>query len=204
MNIAEIQKRAMEAMNSELANDRPVQNKPVTIVPDTPKEDQPVQLSKYDSSTDTAELAKRMDEIRTYLAMAENAQDYADEANRIVLFSKLSYGLRKSGEGLAKAMYLQRMAEVRRKEAEAVAFLDDFPEYAEKRELKSTDAARSHYIRLNDKVIKASEREAVMDAWVEVFSTSKQEFVQAIATLRAMIFGPKQSTMMSNFDSGSV
>lgn len=160
------------------------------------RQEEPVSFSKYEGSS---ELENRMSELKEYVSYAENPHDYLDERHRIKLFNKLSYGLRKSGEGLARALYMQRVAKIRRKEAEAIAFLDDFSEYAQQNDIKATDKARENYVLKSKRVIDAAEAEACMDAWVEIFATTKQEFSMAIATLRALVFGPSQTNMMSNY-----
>lgn len=147
---------------------------------------------------------KRIEDLNKYLVLAENPSDFNNESKRLGLFGNLSFGLRKAAEGLSLALYYQKMAKSERKKAEASAALDQFGQYiADQKDLgkdvKATDKTKEYYVSLNDGVLKASEYEAMMDAYVEYFSAIRYEFGQAISTLRALCFGMKDSNNISSY-----
>ena len=149
------------------------------------------------------QLNDRLTELNKYLILAENPSDFNNELKRIQLFGNLSYGLRKAGEGLALTLYLQKMAKGRRKSAEANAYLNNFGRYLiDQKELgfdvKATDKTKEHYVALDRNVLDANEYEAMMDAYEAHFSTIRNEFTQAISTLRAMCYGMKDSQNISS------
>lgn len=172
------------------------------------KDNTPLTISKYEANGEGIEEIKlRMEELQAIAILAENPQDFHDEHQRIQLFSRLSYGLRKAGEALAKAAYLQKMAKVKKKEAEAIAALDDFYDYIDSqkalgKEIKNTDSNRTYFTQQSKKVLQASEYEAMMDAWVEAIATIKYELTQGISTLRAMAYGPRDTSYLSGTSDG--
>jgi hypothetical protein len=146
---------------------------------------------------------ERVDILRSYLMLAENPIDLQDENYRRTIFAKLSYGMRKAGEYLGQAKYHQRMAYARRKQAEAIAALDEFGKYlaqgkADGKDIKPTVDIRAHYVNIDPGVMAASAKEAYIDAIIEQLSTMKMEFMMAISTIKAVAYGIKDSDYMSS------
>src|SRR5690348_478865 len=99
---------------------------------------------------------KRMVELERYLVLVENPQDVT-QFTAPKLLAQLSYGFRKSGEYLALAQYAYKRARAERKQAEAVAALDNIRDYVLQQknkgvDVKITDAVRSHYIQIDPEV----------------------------------------------------
>lgn len=186
-------------------------NKPVDIggldhlLPNSekPKEESPLSLEMEAIDPEFTKLYnERVDILRSYLVLAENPADLQDENFRRTVFAKLSYGLRKAGDYLGWALYHQRMAYAKRKQAEAVAALDQFGGWLEGRkaagvEAKATVDVRAHYVNIDPGTIAAAAREALMDAAVQQLSTMKSEFTMAITTIRALMYGGRDSDYMS-------
>lgn len=146
---------------------------------------------------------ERVDILRSYLVLAENTIDLHDENFRRTVFPKLSYGLRKAGEYLGWACFHQRASYAARKQAEAIAALDEFGKYlgikkAEGSDIKSTEAVRAHYVNIDPGVKHACLKEAYMDAVVQQLATMKMEFTMAISTIKAMAYGVRDSDYMSS------
>jgi len=182
-----------------------------TEIQTSSKADSDLPLPKEFYGSDTAlmnDYESKVATLREYIVVAENPEDLRDEHQRRVVFSKLSYGLRKSGEFLGWALRQSRMAEVRRKEAEAIAAMDEFPDFVERRkaegkDIKGTDAVMKYYVNTSPGVIKASETEALWMAIVQQISTMKAEFMMAISTIKAMAYGVKDSDIMTGNSSAA-
>lgn len=145
---------------------------------------------------------ERVTILRSYLVLAENVADLQDANFRRTIFPKLSYGMRKAGEYLGWARFHQRKSYAERKQAEAIAALDEFGKWLSQRkasgdEVKATEAVRSHYVNIDKGVLNAANREAYMDAVVEQLSTMKMEFMMAISTIKAMAYGVREESFMS-------
>lgn len=145
----------------------------------------------------------RMEELRRYAILAENPRDIEDENNRILLFSKLSYGLRRAGEAEAWALLLRNKSKILRKEAEAYAHISSVSDWVDQQ--KKTDPKfkpdvkmKAHYINTIDSVKIANRTEAVSEAILKNVEIMKTEFIQAISTLRAMCYGHKDSNYLSS------
>lgn len=145
---------------------------------------------------------ERVAVLRSYLVLAENVADLQDANFRRTIFPKLSYGMRKAGEYLGWARFHQRKSYAERKQAEAIAALDEFGKWLASRkaageDTKATEAVRSHYVNIDKGVLSAASREAYMDAVVEQLSTMKMEFMMAISTIKAMAYGVREENFMS-------
>jgi hypothetical protein len=140
--------------------------------------------------------------LRSYLVLAENVADLQDANFRRTIFPKLSYGMRKAGEYLGWARFHQRKSYAERKQAEAIAALDEFGKWLAVRkaageDTKATEAVRAHYVNIDKGVLNTASREAYMDAVVEQLSTMKMEFMMAISTIKAMAYGVREENFMS-------
>ena len=147
-------------------------------------------------------FAKRREELLPFCALTENVEDHRDEHARLVLFAKMSYGLRKAGEAMSWALYHQKMCKIDKEKAKGVAALDEFGSWLLSRkndgkDAKATDKMRDLYVSISDDVMRAAKREAFADAMVEQFSTIRSQFYQSISTIRAMCYGQKDSSYMS-------
>jgi hypothetical protein len=142
-------------------------------------------------------------QLEECIRQAENLRDMLhnnDMALKVV--GILSYGLRRSGELLAEAIYKHKMSKVERKRAEAVAALENFGKYlGEKRaageELKATDSVRTHYISIDAGVLRASEREAFFEALVSQLDTYKTQFTMSMSSVKAMISNKQSDALIS-------
>lgn len=147
-------------------------------------------------------FSKRREELLPLCALTENVEDQRDEHARLVMFAKMSYGLRKAGEALSWALYQQKICKIEKEHAKGVAALDEFGSYLLDRktagkDFKATDKMRDLYVSVNDNVMRAAKKEAFGDAMVEQFSTIRSQFIQSISTIRAMCYGMKDSSYMS-------
>lgn len=144
----------------------------------------------------------RREELLPLCALTENVEDHRDEHARLVMFAKMSYGLRKAGEALAWGLYQQKLCKIEKERAKGVAALDEFGAFLLERkndgkDSKATDKMRELYVAINDGVLRAAKKEAFADAVVEQFSTIRSQFIQSISTIRAMCYGQKDSSYMS-------
>jgi len=176
----------------------------------TPKEEAPLTPEMEDVDVELAkEFNKKIDVLRAYLVLAENPADLSDENQRRVIFSKLSYGFRKSGEYLSWARFQLRSTSIDAKRAESVAMLDGVHEFIveEKdkgRDGKVTDKVRESYKNLDKDYTKALTKQAMAEAMVEQLQTMKWEFSMAISTIKAMAYGSSdQDYISSSASSGS-
>jgi hypothetical protein len=115
----------------------------------------------------------------------------------------LSFGLRKSGELLASAIYDQKMAKSDLKRAQAVAALEEFHVYSvgqkEKGiDVKSTDTTRGHYININEGVLRATEKEAFYEAVVSQLDSYKTQFTMVLSAVKAMISKQRGDALISS------
>lgn len=137
------------------------------------------------------------------IAQAENLQDMLhSESMALKVVGILSFGLRKSGELLADAIYQQKMAKTELRRAQAIAALETFGQYmADKKiegiDIKSTDSTRGHYINIDESVLKAAEREAFYEAIVSQLDTYKTQFTMAMSAVKAMISKQRGDSMIS-------
>lgn len=155
-----------------------------------------VEKGIYDSFT------KLREELLPICALTENVEDHRDEHARLVMFAKMSFGLRKAGEALAWALYQQKLCKIEKEKAKGLAALDEFGGFLLERkndgkDHKATDKMRDLYVAINDGVVRAAKKEAFADAMVEQFSTIRTQFIQSISTIRAMCYGQKDSSYMS-------
>ena len=142
--------------------------------------------------------------LETALFQAENLRDMlqSDEmAMKIV--GILSFGIRKTGELLSEAVYKWKLAKRDRKKAEGEAAISGFHEYINSKkkdgmEIKATDTVRSHYVNINEDVLKAAEREAFYEAVVSQLETYKMEFTMAASGVNAMIKSKRGDNLISS------
>lgn len=148
---------------------------------------------------------KALDEC---ISQAENLRDMLQNDHMAMkVVGILSYGLRRSGELLADAIYRHKMATVERKRMEAVAALDNFGKYlAGKREkgedIKVTSDVRGHYIHIDQDVLTACEKEAFCEAVVSQLDTYKIQFTMAMSAVKAMISKGRSDQMISGIAAG--
>lgn len=170
----------------------------------TPTEEPPLTPEMQDIDPALAKVFEtKVDLLRSYLVLAENPADLADANQRRVIFAKLSYGLRKSGEYLSWARFHHRMALMDVKRAEAGAAIDGIHQFIEGertkgRDGKITDKVRDHYKFIDKSVGSNMLREAMLEAMVEQLKTMKTEFIMSIATLKAMAYGVDDTDHMSS------
>lgn len=145
-------------------------------------------------------------DIAKYSMLTENVHDLHDESQRINLFAKLSYGLRKSGEAKAWVSFHRDISESEAEAAEGIAALDEFPAYlalkaSEGNDIKATDSNRKWYVSTNENVLTAKKKVAMLKAMDQVITIYKSQFTNSIGTLKAMIYGIKDSDYLSGSDS---
>ena len=137
------------------------------------------------------------------IAQAENLQDVLhSDAMALKVVGILSFGLRKSGELLADAIYRHKIAKSDAKRAQAYAALEHFGEYMRKKkddglDIKSTDNTRGHYINIDSDVVKAVEQEAFYEAVVSQLDTYKTQFTMVMSAVKAMIGKGRGDAMIS-------
>lgn len=149
-----------------------------------------------------AEYDRRLAPVFLYLAAAEEPADLLNEAARPMLFSKLSFGLRKAGEALAWALFQHTKAQVDAKSAGGVAATAEFGQWVEGRrqedeKYKPTEPQREHFMHTSETWRTANTKVAATAAMVEQLKTMKLEFMMAISTLKAIAYGGKDSDLMS-------
>jgi hypothetical protein len=138
------------------------------------------------------------------LSLAESLRDMlqSDEM-ALKVVGLLSYGLRKSGELSAEALYRFKMAKSERKRCEAIAALENFSHYmAEKRQtgtdLRATDQVRGHYVAIDPDVLRANEREAYYEALLSQLESYKMEFTMSLSAVKAMISKQRADQLISD------
>lgn len=157
-------------------------------------------------TTDKAATEKHFLDTRQLdecIQQAENLRDMLncdDMALKIV--GILSFGLRKSGELLADAIYRHKMAKTEMKRVQAIAALENFGSYmsakkADGIDIKSTDSTRGHYINIDVDVLKAAEKEAFCEALVSQIDTYKMQFTMAMSAVKAMISKQRSDALIS-------
>jgi hypothetical protein len=224
MNFKEMQEKASGVNNSVVgtgaaaSSPRPAAIVERTWTPEVSPSSKPVlsvsqDFSEADSDVQVETLFpdlykifyKKVEELAPYVGIAENPYDYQDEIFRLKLFGQLSFAMRKASEALAWAYVQQKMAYARRKEAEAVAAMDDFPQYIvdqsdQGRTIKATDATREAFVKMSPRVMRAHQKEAFVDAIVEQLNVLKYGFSEGSKTLRAMCYGQKDSNNLSSMN----
>jgi len=138
------------------------------------------------------------------IAQAENLQDMLhSEMMAMKVLGILSFGLRKSGELLADAIYEHKMSKVELKRVQAAASLEKFYDYIKERkedtdiDLKATDKTKESYINIDSDVIKAAEKEALCEAMVSQLDTYKTQFTMAMSGVKAMISKQRGDSLIS-------
>ena len=137
------------------------------------------------------------------IAQAENLQDMLhSEMMAMKVLGILSFGLRKSGELLADAIYEHKMAKVELKRAQSIASLEKFWQYAKDKkdediDIKATDKTKDHYVNIDADVMKAAEKEALYEAMVSQLDTYKTQFTMAMSGVKAMIGKQRGDSLIS-------
>jgi len=154
------------------------------------------------------EYNRRVSELANYTKYSENYHDMSDVHNRIKVFASLSYALRKSGEAEAWASYLYNTSHTHLEEAEAIAALDDFPDYITKsadegKETKITDKTRQWYIQKSPRVIRASKKQAMAEAMQKSFYIYRLQFTKALDTIKAFSYSHTDSSKISSYDNNN-
>ena len=137
------------------------------------------------------------------IAQAEHLQDVIHSDNMALkVVGILSFGLRKSGELLATAIYDHKMAKADLKRAQAIAALEEFHAYSREQkeagiDVKSTDTTRGHYININEGVSRATEKEAFCEAVVSQLDSYKTQFTMVLSAVKAMISKQRGDALIS-------
>lgn len=143
-------------------------------------------------------------QLNECIAQAESLQDMLhSESMAMKVVGLLSFGLRKSGELLARAIYDQKMAKSDLKRAQAIAALEEFHGYTRDQkdkgiDVKSTDTTRGHYININENVLIAAEREAFFEAVVSQLDSYRTQFTMVLSAVKAMIGKQRADTLISS------
>jgi hypothetical protein len=150
-----------------------------------------------------SQYTKHCDTILEYLVMTEDPRLLGDESQRIILFAKLSFGLRKAGEAVRWTTYQQKVTYAQRKEAVGIAALDEYSSYlsekrAEGQKERATNEMRTYYTHVSKNVMQANRKEAMVNAMHEHLLGLKYQFAQAISTLRSIHYSSKDSSLMSS------
>ena len=158
------------------------------------------QLKEIDEAA-SREFHRLNNELLIYTTLAENPKGLTDEIGRISLFSKLSYGFRMSGQAYAWALIYKKLAYIRRKEAMAIANIDEYGSYVRDKkktepEFKSSEKTRESYSYISPTVMRANRCEAVAEGMAQYFSVIQYQIGESIKTLRASCYGPKQSDVV--------
>lgn len=138
------------------------------------------------------------------IAQAEHLQDVIhSDSMALKVVGILSFGLRKSGELLAIAIYDHKMAKADLKRAQAIAALEEFHAYSRDQkeagvDVKSTDTTRGHYININEGVSRATEKEAFCEAVVSQLDSYKTQFTMVLSAVKAMISKQRGDALISS------
>jgi hypothetical protein len=143
------------------------------------------------------------------ISQAENLTDMLhSEVMALKIVGMLSFGLRKSGELLADAIYKQKQAKAEVKRAQGIAALETFGSYIREKkedgiEVKMTDSTRGHYINIDEDVLRSLEKEALCEAIVAQLDTYKTQFTMAMSAVKAMISKQRSDSLISGIDSST-
>jgi len=150
-------------------------------------------------------LLDKWTKLQAYVKLIENPSDITDPYQRLQMFGKLSIGFRLASEALALALTLRSKSESDRKAAESIAAIDEYSDFvASKDGQKSTEELRKRYVYTSPNVRKAAQFEASMEGIVTIFAALKTEFMLGISTLKAIMYGPKESSYLSSSATGEI
>lgn len=173
-----------------------IQNAPNMVPVAAPVYNAPKPVDDITDLKDVEIHMRHLSILAPHIAVAERIHE-ANEFTAQKILSSLSFGLRKSGEFLAVAMYNYSQAYTARKRAEALALLDDFPAWAKSQDIKPTESIRSAFVDAHPSVLEAREKENRFEAFKEQLSVLKQQFTMAIASVRSSVYSYKDSNRMS-------
>jgi hypothetical protein len=170
---------------------------------------EPVSAKVYDEDMAAVdpEFAQWYDQelgiLQRYAILAENPADLTDESRRSDLLAKLSFGLRRSGDMLARIKGRLRKAESLLKQASALAAIDDLNEHSARmtmsgEKLKITDDYRKTFVAGSPRLHKANLNCAMLIAMSEQAWTMKTEFMMGISTVKAIAWGMRDSEHLSS------
>jgi hypothetical protein len=126
--------------------------------------------------------------IAPYLAMVERFSDINASTGRKFM-SDMSAGVRIAGELWAKASFQYEKAKDARKQAEAIAALDEFPSHVMKTGIKPTDATREHFINMSSGVLTAKEKEHFYEAAFIKVKNDAYHLIAAYQTAQVFVGG---------------
>ena len=181
------------------ANEGVLANLGAMAIPEVLKEYIPAQTEDVSDISIKEVHFQHIDALKPFLAVAENLHD-ANTKTAPLMLSKLSLGLRKSGDVLAIAQFNYKKARAERKRTEAVVAIDEFPAWVKETGNKSTDKMRDFFVLKHPDVLKAMENEALYEAIQVQVYTMKQEISLAITTIRMVAYGFKDQALLSNTD----
>jgi len=136
--------------------------------------------------------------LRPYLVEASELRGIND-VNAGAKLSVLQEGLNICNQKTAIASMELMKAKVKRKELEAIARLEGFPEYAkEKGILKPSADLRDAYVDMDKNVQKALMEESYYEAIYEQLKNNKFAITMALSAVRSIAFGYKSSDSFSS------
>ena len=149
------------------------------------------------------EFNRRISELYTYTAIAENPTDFNDEANRLNLFGKMSYGFRKAGEGYTWAKVLNKEYTRMLSETEADIKINEYPKWLQEQQktdpkFKSTEDYKKTYVCTVDTYQNIMKLVILTDSMIDEFATIRTELMQSISTIKAICYGFRDSSVMSS------
>lgn len=141
-------------------------------------------------------LPKALEALAPYVVQASSLQEVT-EATAPKVLSSLTEGLMVAGTYYASALYKANETKVRRKEAEAIAALDQFPEWCTRTGNKGTADMRSAFVNMDARVMELCLEEGYLQALVEQLSSIKMAITMALSSTRSIAYGYRDSSSVS-------
>ena len=141
-------------------------------------------------------LPKALEALAPYVVQASSLQDVTESTAPKVM-SCLTEGLMVAGTYYASALYKANETKVRRKEAEAIASLDKFPDWCLANNAKGTADMRSAFVNMDKEVMELSLEEGYLQALVEQLSSIKMAITMALSSTRSIAYGYRDSSSVS-------
>lgn len=130
-----------------------------------------------------------IEEVAPYLARARQITGVT-EVDALFYLKELIDGVLLSGKILANLSYQYSKAKTDRKRAEAVAYLEKYPEFAKERGgKKGTVAEIEAFVLLDEDVDRATENERYMESLYSYMLNVKQSLTMAHDDLKKAIYG---------------
>lgn len=141
-------------------------------------------------------LPNEVKKLAPILETAQNLQN-ATEATAPTILSEISSGLISISRLLSSARYHADLAKIEKKKVQGMLALEAFPKYCSETGVKVTEGNKEAFIDCNQTYTDACKTEAYLDALVTQLDVIKTTFIQSISSVKAIVYGFKDSNIVS-------